>query len=72
MQRNAGKPLNEGRQIAESTLTAVMGRMGAYTGKLVTWEQALSSKLDLWPKETIEFGPRAVPPVPMPGKTPLV
>ncbi len=69
---NAGKPLNEGKQIAESTLTAIMGRMSAYTGKRVTWEQAMKSTLDLWPKTTLEFGPMAVPPVPQPGKEPLV
>ena len=36
--------------MAESTLTAIMGRMSAYTGKAVTWEQALNSKLDTFPK----------------------
>jgi hypothetical protein len=63
-----GKPLNEGKQVAESTLTAIMGRMSAYTGKTVTWEQAMESTLDLWPKEELKFGPMAVPAVPMPGK----
>jgi predicted dehydrogenase len=67
----AGKPLNEGKQIAESTLTAIMGRMSTYTGHEVTWEQALNSKLDLMPA-TLAFGPLPVPPVPVPGKTPLV
>ncbi|MBA2707322.1 MAG: Gfo/Idh/MocA family oxidoreductase [Gemmatimonadaceae bacterium] len=67
-----GKPLNEGRQIAETTLTAIMGRMSAYTGKRVTWDQAMSSTLDLFPKTTMEFGPMAVPPIPQPGKEPLV
>jgi predicted dehydrogenase len=66
-----GTPLNEGRQIAESTLTAIMGRMSAYTGQAVTWEQALQSRLDLMPKR-LEFGPMAVDPVAVPGKTPLV
>ena len=41
--------------VAESTLTAIMGRMSAYTGKAVTWEQALNSKLDLLP-ENLELG----------------
>jgi predicted dehydrogenase len=67
----AGKPLNEGRQIAESTLTAIMGRMSAYTGQEVTWEQALNSKLDLVPKQ-LAFGPMPVDPVATPGKTLLV
>ncbi len=67
----AGRPLNEGRQIAESTLTAIMGRMSAYTGQEVTWEKAMSSQLNLVP-ETLAMGPLPVPPVPVPGKTPLV
>ena len=32
------KPVNELKQVAESTLTAIMGRMSAYTGKAVTWD----------------------------------
>jgi predicted dehydrogenase len=67
----AGKPLNEGRQIAESTLTAIMGRMSAYTGQEVTWEQALNSKLDLVPQQ-LAFGPMPVAPVAIPGQTKLV
>ncbi len=63
----AGKPLNEGKQVAETTLTAIMGRKSAYTGKLVTWEQAMNSKQDLWPGK-VEFGPMAVGPVAIPGK----
>jgi predicted dehydrogenase len=67
----AGKPLNEGRQLAESTLTAIMGRMSAYTGQEVTWEQALNSKLDLVPAE-LALGPKPVDPVAMPGQTRLI
>ncbi len=67
----SGKPLNELKTVAESTLTAIMGRMSAYTGKTVTWEQALNSKLDTMPKN-LGFGPMATPPVAMPGETPLV
>ena len=32
-----GEPLNEARQIAESTLVAIMSRMSAYTGQLIRW-----------------------------------
>ncbi len=67
----AGKPLNELRTVAESTLTAIMGRMSAYTGKTVTWEEALNSKQNLMPAK-LEFGPLAVPPVPVPGQTELI
>ena len=66
-----GKTLNEARQIAESSLTAIMGRMSAYTGQGITWDQALNSKEDLMP-EKLEFGPLPVAPVAMPGKTPFV
>ena len=66
----AGKPLNEGRQIAESTLSAIMGRMSAYTGKRVTWEQAMESKENLMPGR-LEMGSIPVAPVAVPGKTPL-
>lgn len=66
----AGTPLNELRAVAESTLTAIMGRMSTYTGKVVTWEQALNSQETLVPQK-LSFGPIATPPVAMPGVTPL-
>jgi predicted dehydrogenase len=66
-----GKPLNEAQRIAESTLTAIMGRMSAYTGQAVTWEQALNSKLDLAPR-AYEFGPLPVAEVAVPGRTQLI
>ncbi len=47
----AGKPVNELKSVAESTLTAIMGRMSAYTGKNVTWDEAMNSKEDLMPQE---------------------
>jgi myo-inositol 2-dehydrogenase/D-chiro-inositol 1-dehydrogenase len=67
----AGKPLNELRTVAESTLTAIMGRMSAYTGEAVTWEQALNSRQDLMP-ERLVMGPLPVPPVAVPGQTKLI
>ena len=68
----SGKPFNELKQVAESTLTAIMGRMSAYTGKRVSWEQALNSKEDLMPKDLTWDAHLTVPPVAMPGKTPLL
>ncbi len=44
-----GTPINNGEYMAKSTLLAIMGRMAAYTGQLITWEQALNSKEDLSP-----------------------
>jgi myo-inositol 2-dehydrogenase / D-chiro-inositol 1-dehydrogenase len=64
--------VNESEALCDSTLTGIMGRMSAYTGKLVTWEQAKESKLDLWPKEPLAFGPFPTAPVAVPGKDPLV
>ena len=66
----AGKPLNEGQQVAESTLTAIMGREAAYTGQVIAWDELLASTQDLTPPP-LEFGPLAVPPVAMPGTTTL-
>jgi predicted dehydrogenase len=68
----AGKPLNEGRRVAESTLCAIMGRMSAYTGQALSWDWAMkASKLDLTPP-SYAFGPLPVEPVAVPGKTLLV
>jgi predicted dehydrogenase len=66
----AGKPYNELKQVAESTLTAIMGREAAYTGQEMTWDQILKADLDLTPPQA-GFGALAVPPVPMPGVTRL-
>ncbi|MCO5297379.1 MAG: Gfo/Idh/MocA family oxidoreductase [Fimbriimonadaceae bacterium] len=64
----AGKPLNEGRRVAESTMTAILGRTACYTGKEVTREQILNSTENLYP-DHLEFGPMPVPPVAVPGRT---
>jgi hypothetical protein len=68
----AGKPLNELKQVAESTLTAIMGRMSAYTGQEVSWDQALNSKLDLVPDKLSWEMSLPVPPVAVPGVTKLI
>ena len=47
----SGKPLNELKQVAESTLTAILGRMSTYTGQKLTWDQALASKEQLMPEK---------------------
>ena len=43
----SGKLLNEAQQGAESTLAGILGRMAAYTGKEVTWDQMMKSK-EVW------------------------
>ncbi len=62
----AGKPLNEARSVAESTLMGIMARNSAYTGQTLTWEQVLNSKQDLSPPN-YEFGDLPIAPVPVPG-----
>ena len=68
----AGKPINEGVRVAESTLTAIMGRMSAYTGRALSWNWVMnSSKLDLSPPK-YEFGDLPLAPVAVPGDTELI
>ena len=54
-----------------STLMSIMGRMAAYTGQVVTWEQALNSTEKLGPS-TYELGSVELTPVPRPGHTKFV
>ncbi len=46
-----GRPINEARQVAESSLTAIMGRVSAYSGQTVGREEVLKSSLRLGPGE---------------------
>ena len=64
----AGAPLNEGKQVAQSTLTAIMGREAAYTGQVITWDELLNGNQNLMPP-SIAFGPLETPGVPTPGIT---
>lgn len=40
----AGKPVNNGEQLAHSSMVAIMGRMSAYSGKTIEWDDAINSK----------------------------
>jgi predicted dehydrogenase len=67
-----GEPLNDGKRIAESSMTAILGRMAAYTGREIKFDWAMKvSPLNLFP-ENLAFGPHPVDPVAMPGKTELL
>jgi myo-inositol 2-dehydrogenase / D-chiro-inositol 1-dehydrogenase len=68
-----GKPLNELKNVAESTMTAIFGRMAAYSGQALTWDQALNSKTVLRDVSDLKWD-SAVPvsPVPIPGKFKVV
>jgi myo-inositol 2-dehydrogenase/D-chiro-inositol 1-dehydrogenase len=52
-----GKQIVEAEETARSVLTAIMGRISAYTGKKTTWEEMMSSDLTLGPKGEIKLGP---------------
>jgi len=56
-----GNTVNDGEAQVNSTLITIMGRMSAYTGKDVTWDEVMNSDLALGPK-VYEFGP--VPDIP--------
>lgn len=43
----AGKKPQEGKYGAESTMTAIMGRMATYSGQELTWNKVLNSELKL-------------------------
>jgi predicted dehydrogenase len=64
-----GEPINDGIRMANSTLTAIMGRMAAYTGQDITWEQAMNSKETIVPADMNWNAPISVAPVAMPGLT---
>ncbi|MBM4070516.1 MAG: Gfo/Idh/MocA family oxidoreductase [Planctomycetes bacterium] len=65
------RPINDLKNVAESTLTAIMGRMTAYTGRAVTWEQALNSRQNLMPERLAFDMNLPVPAVAVPGQTEL-
>ncbi|MHC5540766.1 Gfo/Idh/MocA family protein, partial [Singulisphaera rosea] len=64
----AGKPINSAVYAAKSTLLAIMGRMAAYTGEVITWEKALNSKESLAPAQYV-WGDAPQRPVARPGLT---
>jgi hypothetical protein len=66
----ARRPINAGARVANSAMMAILGRMAAYSGEVVTWEDAIKSKEDLFPKN-LQFGPMETPAVAVPGKTKL-
>jgi myo-inositol 2-dehydrogenase / D-chiro-inositol 1-dehydrogenase len=68
-----GKPLNEAKRVAESTLTGIMGRMSTYTGREISWDWVMNaSKLDLVPAKLDFAGELPAEPVASPGKTQLI
>jgi myo-inositol 2-dehydrogenase/D-chiro-inositol 1-dehydrogenase len=71
------KPINEARNVAESVLTAIMGRIATYTGQMVRWSDLMTEGgrwYDLTLKPTaadFETGNVVAPPddvAPIPGR----
>ncbi|GIW97791.1 MAG: dehydrogenase [Pirellulaceae bacterium] len=68
-----GQPIVELKQTADSSLTAVMGRLAAYTGQRVTWEFVTEkSQLDLFPKNLSWDADMPEPRFAIPGETKLI
>ena len=69
----SGTPIVELKQTADSSLTAVLGRLAAYTGQRVSWDfLTTKSTLDLFPKDLSWSWPLPAPEPAIPGKTKLV
>ncbi len=65
-----GKVINDGERLATSTMLAIMGRMAAYTGQQITWDQALNSQESLAPPSPIDWNGSFKPAsTPLPGIT---
>lgn len=65
-----GEPLNEGKQVAESTLCAIMGRESAYSRQQFKREWFMAKcTLDLLPPDNLKLtDSKPLPPFPIPGK----
>ena len=72
------KPYNETERSAYAAMVGILGRMAAESGKMITWEQALASNLELAPgleQYTMDSEPPVKPdaqdryPIAMPGLT---
>ncbi|MFV0268945.1 MAG: Gfo/Idh/MocA family protein [Draconibacterium sp.] len=62
-------PFNEAEETANSVMTAIMGRVSAYTGKQVTWDEMMNSDMKLGPDTYImgDIGFIKNASVPVPG-----
>jgi predicted dehydrogenase len=68
----SGKPINDGIWMAHSTLMALMGRMAAYTGREISWTEALNSEEKLVPDNLTWNMDLPIKPMAMPGQTKFV
>lgn len=63
----AGKPLNEAKTVAESTLTAILGREAAYSGRRLEWDEIYECEKTIMPAQ-FAWGPAPKVEVAIPGK----
>ena len=68
----AGKPINDGQWMAQSTMMGLMGRMAAYTGQEISWEQAMNSQEKIVPDELDWKMKLDIAPLAMPGTTKFI
>lgn len=68
----SGTPLNELKNVADSTMTAILGRMVTYTGQPLTWSEALQSKDTTMPSDLTFDTSIKTPAVAIPGTTKFV
>ena len=47
----SGKVINNGERLANSTMSCIMARESAYTGKLVTWDEMVQSDMNFMPTD---------------------
>lgn len=66
----SGQPINNGHYMCNSTMIGVMGRMAAYSGKTLTWEDCINSQQQLGPTE-YTWSDLPEPPVAIPGMSEL-
>ena len=67
-----GQPINDGIWMAHSTLMALMGRMAAYTGKEISWAEAMNSQEQRVPDNLTWDMDLPIRPMAMPGETKFV
>ncbi|UJH90169.1 Gfo/Idh/MocA family oxidoreductase [Antarcticibacterium sp. 1MA-6-2] len=46
-----GKAINDGERAANSSMMGILGRMVAYSGQTITWEEAMNSEKSLGPQK---------------------
>jgi len=68
----AGTPLNDAVRIAESTLTAILGRTSAYTGREISFKWLLNTSTQDLSPSAYAFGAAPKEDVAIPGVTQLV